>query len=377
MSGAQVTSHLIGNSAQRVLVLVGTKAQLIKMAPVLRQMDLAGVSYQLVYTGQHSETFDELERMFELRRPDDILVPAYEAATHASFLQWTIKFWLAAISRLRAGAWRDCRIGLVHGDTASTLFAALAMRLAGVRVAHVEAGLRSPKLLDPFPEEGVRRIVSRLSHVHYAPDAAAAAHLSGAAGEVVNTRGNTLRDALLFALSRMQPPVPGSGGYAVVSLHRNENLSSRKRFDGLMEFVVETSQRCEVKFVLHPATRSRLAATGWDRRLEAAPGIELVGRMDYLQFVETLLGSSFLMTDGGSNQEEAAMLGLPTLLLRKETERPDGLDANVVLSRLDPSVVRRFVAEHAGRRWRLESVEEDSPSQRIVQHMQAGPHEGR
>lgn len=359
--------------ACQVLVLVGTKAQLIKMAPVLRQMDRDGVPYRLAYTGQHSETFDELERMFGLRRAEDVLVADFEAATHSSFARWTLRFWVQAIRRVRAGAWRDCRIGLVHGDTASTLFAAIAMRMAGIPVAHVEAGLRSPRLFDPFPEEIIRRLVSRISRVHYAPDAAAAGHLAGTRGEVIDTGGNTLRDALLFALSRTHAPSPGSGGYAVVSIHRNENLSSRKRFDGLMECVLETASHCTVKFVLHPATRARLAASGWDQRLRATDGIELVGRMDYLQFVETLLGSCFLMTDGGSNQEEAAMLGLPTLLLRMETERPDGLDANVVLSRLDGSVVRRFVAAYAGQPWQPGAVEGGSPSERIVRHLQRIP----
>src|SRR5690606_23747131 len=315
----------VNDTAPRALVLIGTKAQLIKMAPILRLMDEEGVPYQLVYSGQHSETFEERERLFGLRAADDVLVSDFEAATHASFARWTLRFWSAAIKRLGRGAWRGCRIGLVHGDTASTLFAAIAMRLAGVPVAHVEAGLRSPRLIDPFPEELVRRLVSRLSRWHYVPDASAAANLARSRGEVIDTGGNTLRDALAFALERMDDTQAGSGGYGVVSIHRNENVSSRQRFDELMQMVVETATKCPIKFVLHPATRARIAASGWGRRLDAAPGLELVGRMDYLQFTRTLLRSTFLMTDGGSNQEEAAMLGLPTLLLRMETERPDGL----------------------------------------------------
>ena len=354
---------------RRVLVLIGTKAQLIKMAPVLRTMDADGVGYRLVYTGQHSETFRELEQLFELRNAEDVLVADHEAATHASFASWTGRFWCGAMRRVLAGAWRDCAVGLVHGDTASTLFAAIAMRMAGIPVAHVEAGLRSRRLLDPFPEEIIRRLVSRLSRVHYAPDAVAAARLTGLRGEVIETGGNTLRDALLFALERMHAPAPGSGGYAVMSLHRNENLSSRVRFDALMEVVLETARRCSVRFVLHPATRARLQATGWDDRLRADPNIHLVERMDSLQFVESLIGPCFLMTDGGSNQEEAAMLGLPTLLLRRETERPDGLGANVVLSRLDATIIGAFVDRYAAQRWTQARVEADSPARRIVQHL--------
>src|SRR5690606_6765726 len=103
----------------------------------------------------------------------------------------------------------------------------------------------------------------------------------------------------------------------------------------------------------------------------AVPGLELIGRMDYLQFTRTLLRSTFLMTDGGSNQEEAAMLGLPTLLLRMETERPDGLGDNVVLSRLEPGVIGAFVDRHAGQPWSPKIVEGPSPSANIVAHVRS------
>src|SRR6478736_8646079 len=134
-----------------LLVLVGTKAQFIKTAPILRELDARGIGYRLVYTGQHSETFDLLEAAFGTRPPDDVLVPSFEAATHSSFAHWTVAFWRAVLARIRRGHWRGAPVGLVHGDTASTLFSAIALRLAGVPVAHVEAGLRSPRLLDPFP----------------------------------------------------------------------------------------------------------------------------------------------------------------------------------------------------------------------------------
>ena len=147
----------------RLLILVGTKAQFIKTAPVLRELDKQGIAYRLVYTGQHSETFDLLEAAFGTRAPDEILVPDFEAATHQSFLSWCLRFWWATLRRITGGHWRGTHIGLVHGDTASTLFGALAVRLAGGRVGHIEAGLRSTKLLEPFPEEIIRRLVSRLS----------------------------------------------------------------------------------------------------------------------------------------------------------------------------------------------------------------------
>jgi UDP-N-acetylglucosamine 2-epimerase (non-hydrolysing) len=356
-----------------LLVLVGTKAQFIKTAPVLRELDARGIGYRLVYTGQHSETFDILEQAFGTRAPDDVLVPAVEADTHGTFLLWSLRYWRAVWRRVRSRAWKGVRVGLVHGDTASTLFGAMAIRLAGADVGHIEAGLRSARLFEPFPEEIIRRLVSRMARWHYAPDADAARNLRRVRGEVIDTAGNTLRDALLMSLRRIGdlPAAGGGGGYAIVSMHRSENLGSRSTFDMLLEAVLETARRLPVKFVLHPATRAKIQASGWLARLQAEPRVALLDRMDYPDFVRLLLGCRFLMTDGGSNQEEATMLGLPTLLLRRTTERMDGLHDNVVLSGLLPEAIRAFVDEHADRDWSLRVVAGESPSARIVDSLAA------
>ena len=353
----------------QLLVLVGTKAQFIKTAPILRELDQRAVAYTLIYTGQHSETFDEFEAVFATRPCDDNLVPGIEADSAQGLVGWTLQFWRAALSRIHAGKWRGASWGLVHGDTASTLLSALALRMAGVPVAHVEAGLRSPRLLSPFPEEIIRRLVSRLARLHLAPDADAVANLHGQSGRIVETGGNTLRDALLMALETQAPPDAqgGKGGYAIASLHRSENLSHRPTLDLLMEEVIEASRVVPIRFVLHPVTRRKLQKTGWMERLLAEPGLTLLPRTDYVSFVALMVGACFLMTDGGSNQEEAAMLGLPTVLLRTATERPDGLaSGGVVLSGLDRRLVRAFVQRHAGATWPIARVERKSPSRKIV-----------
>lgn len=357
--------------ARPFLVLVGTKAQFIKTAPILSELDRQQIAYRLIYTGQHSETFDLLEAAFDTRPADEELVPETEAATHASFLGWTLRFWRAALGRI--GSWRGARGGLVHGDTASTLFGAIALRLAGVPVVHVEAGLRSPRLLEPFPEELVRRFVSRMTRLHLAPDPVAVNNLRKAGGKVVDTQGNTLRDSLLLALRRW-PEMPNTGGqdgYAVVSMHRSENLGRKADFDLLMGEVIHAAAILPVKFVLHPATRERIRASGWLSKLEAQPGLTLMDRMDYPDFVRLLVGASCLLTDGGSNQEEAAMLGLPTLLLRRATERADGLGDGIELSYLRPELIRDFLDRYAGKTWILRAVEGASPSEIVVDALRA------
>lgn len=357
---------------RRLLVLVGTKAQFIKTAPILIELDRRGLGYQLVYTGQHSETFADLEAAFSTRGADDVMVPEFEADSGRRFLTWSWRFWAVAGRRILDGAWRGARLSLVHGDTASTLFAAVASRMAGVPVAHVEAGLRSPRILEPFPEELVRRGVSKIANLHFAPDDLAVRHLSGTRGRVVHTQGNTLRDALQLALSLNGGLAArgGDGGYGVVSLHRNENLSNRATFDSIMASLMDASVHLPLRFVLHPVTRKRIESSQWRDTLSANPRIVQMPRMAYPEFVRLLMGARLLMTDGGSNQEEAAMLGLPTLLLRRATERPDGLDDCVELSRLEPQAVDRFVRRHRDATWTPAFAHAGSPSARIVDVLQ-------
>lgn len=347
---------------KKVLVLVGTKAQFVKMAPVLLAMDESDVPYTLVYTGQHSETFDEMEAAFGTRPPDISLFPDFEADTRRGLLRWAFRFWLAVLkpSFRRTRSKHD--MFLVHGDTASTLFGALLGRLSSAEVAHIEAGLRSPKMLDPFPEELIRRLVSRLSTVHFCPDEWACSNLSRLSGPCVDTRGNTLFDSVQLALNRPEMRSARAANtseapFGIVSIHRNENLSNSTRFELLMATILLTADEISLQFVLHPATRKRLIRSGWLERLQDHPRIHLLGRMDYFRFVSLMSRAKFLLTDGGSNQEEAALLGIPCLLLRKYTERQDGLGVNVELSNLDPAKISDFVRRYSASNWELLSPE--------------------
>lgn len=358
-----------------IVVMVGTKAQYIKTAPILVAMDRIGLSYQLVYTGQHSETFEALERVFGVRQAPDNLVPGNESDTAHGLFGWSLRFLWVSLGRIRKGAWRDARWGVVHGDTMSALLGALVFRLSGIGVAHVEAGLRSPRLWSPFPEEIIRRLISRMASLHFAPDAASAANLEGVRGTVVDTAGNTLADALRLAVDAQAEDDPGVGreSYAVASLHRSENLSSSSRLALLMQEVIHASRRIPLKFVLHPVTRKTLVRSGWWDSLAAEPGITMLDRTDYISFIRLLRGSRFLLTDGGSNQEEAAMLGLPTLLMREETERLDGIGTGVVeLSGLDPAKIREFVETHSSRNWSFDlRLPSQSPSATVVDRLAA------
>lgn len=353
-----------------ILTVIGTKAQYIKMAPVLLEMHRRGVPQRLLMTGQHSETFDELRTSFGLPAADLNLFPGHEADTNRRFAGWILR------ARQRAGRTdvrslvRGASAVLVHGDTASTLLGAYLARRESRPVVHVEAGLRSRNLLNPFPEEITRLLVSRISSHFLCPGAQYVSNVSDRAApeNVVDTRQNTLLDALKLAIARAEglPQEARDGRYCVLSFHRTENLSSATRRRWILRLAERVATRMRVEFVLHPSTKKRMQAAGELAAIQLHPAIRLRARSDYFQFIALLRHSAFLLTDGGSNQEEAAMLGLPCLLLRAATERSDGIDDGVVLSRYDDELADSFVERHGGGRWQLRSLPGVSPSQIAV-----------
>ncbi len=326
------------------LILVGTRAQLIKMAPVIREMAVRRLDYRFVLTGQHRETMEELISCFDLRSPDDVLVEGMESDSFLKLAIWLLRAGIAVFGKPYFNS-RHTTAVIVHGDTLSTLFGAVMARLRGIPVVHVEAGLRSFNKLDPFPEEIIRIAVSRLARVHCCPGDWACNNLAGIRGIKVNSRENTLMDATYFA-TRETGFDSVNDRYAVVSIHRHENLSKAARFEQLIDCIISLSSLIDIRFVLHPVTRKKLQSSGKLAELEQVKSITLLERMDYISFVRLLYGARVLMTDGGSNQEEAHYLKIPCVLLRKHTERREGLDDNVLLSGLDDDRIRAFVIEH-------------------------------
>ena len=348
-------------------IVLGTKAQLVKMAPVMARLRDREVPYRFVHTGQHQATMREMLDEFGLKEPDLVLHAGRDVVSVPQMALWMARILWKCLTHRREifGAERS-GIVLVHGDTFSTLLGALMGKVAGLRVGHVESGLRSFRLFHPFPEEITRLLTFRLSDVLYCPGAWAMGNVERYGRERVDTGCNTLADTLELALSVPRPRdhVPDEP-YAIVSLHRYENIFDRRAFERLIEQVEGLTESARLLFILHPPTERQIDKLGFRERLEANPRIELRPRYTYFDFVTLLEGARFVVTDGGSVQEEASYLGLPCLILRQATERQEGLGENAVLSQLDPEVVRAFAdAPERYRRDRIAKTEK--PSERIV-----------
>jgi len=236
-------------------------------------------------------------------------------------------------------------LSFVHGDTMSTLLSTLIAKRAGQRVVHIEAGLRSHRLLHPFPEEFIRIVVMHKADLLFAPSPQAFQNLEkmGLVDRAHLLPANTNLETLALTLRQKPTNLPIlPERYSLATIHRLETLYHRPRLTQVIRFLREAHGRLPLFFVLHPPTERRLHATGLARVIAQA-GITTIPLMEYAQFVQLLRKARFVITDGGSVQEEAFYLGTPCLILRKASEREEGIGENAVLSRLNKEKVREFL----------------------------------
>lgn len=336
-------------SFRMIYIVLGTRAQLVKMAPVMRELERRKAPLRFLLTGQHRETIEDLVEDFQLRTPREMVYRGPEAAGVVSMVRWAAAcLWQMWRHRQR---WFPSRgrndVIVVHGDTFSTLVGALVGRLLGITVAHVESGLRSFNWWHPFPEELTRLAVFRLANIAFCPGEWAAANLAGYRHlKIIDSGHNTLLDAVRYALA-LRPAEPAQR-YVVVSVHRFENLYSKRRLERIVSIVRGLTARFPVIMVLHPVTERALARSGQLETLRSA-GVELRPRTSYTRFLSLMAGATAVLTDGGSNQEELSYLGVPALLLRDATERQEGLGRNAVLVGDDETRVTAALAELTAR----------------------------
>ncbi|HRQ81995.1 MAG TPA: UDP-N-acetylglucosamine 2-epimerase (non-hydrolyzing) [Azospirillaceae bacterium] len=333
----------------RVLIVIGTRPEAIKLAPVADALSRCGLEPRVCLSGQHRELLAQALEAFDLPihhnldlMRDDQDLPALTGRVVAE---------TARVIDAERPDWV-----IVQGDTVTAMAAALAGFQCGVPVAHVEAGLRSGDLRHPWPEEMNRRLIGQLAALHFAPTEGARRHLlaEGVAPAAIHVTGNTVIDALAMARARLKqrpelgagaPPDLGADGRAVVlvTVHRRENLGEiLPRIGAALERLADRGD-CELVFPAHPNPQvSALARRLADR---TAGGLRVVPPLSYLPFVALLDRADLILTDSGGIQEEASALGKPVLLLRERTERPEAVEAgNVRLVGADPDRIAAAAA---------------------------------
>ena len=322
-----------GPSARtRAMLILGTRPEVIKLAPVLRALLRRAAEFEtrVVNTGQHDELFDTAAAALDVRVDVDLAIMAPN--------QDLFHVGSAALQKLRAEvvAYRP-HVVLVQGDTATAFFGALAGFFARALVGHVEAGLRSGDKWAPYPEEIFRRLTDVLGDLYFVPTEGARSNLvrEGFPPDQIHVTGNTVVDAVLdiarrnveIGSSQLRAVVDGARPIVLITVHRRESFGDpiRRIFRAIGRLADRYPQ---VSFVypVHPNPNVRGPA---HELLGSRGNVSLVDPVPYIDLVALMKRSVLVLTDSGGIQEEAPSFGVPVLVLRDVTERPEGIKAGV------------------------------------------------
>lgn len=308
-----------------VSIIVGTRPEAIKMAPVIQKFRASPLfTTQVILTGQHREMVDQVMELFDLRADQDLAI-MQPKQTLTSITCGSLQGLETLFQTLQP------RLVLVQGDTTTAFASALAAFYQQIPVGHVEAGLRTDNLYNPYPEEANRRLISQLTSLHFAPTSLSMEHLqrSRVPGEIHQT-GNTVIDALLSVADRhprCDIPDLDWSQYRVIlaTVHRRENWGEPLQ-DIAAGFLKVLDKFPDTALILplhrNPTVREPLQAA-----LGNHPRVFLTEPLDYAELVGAIQRSYLVLTDSGGLQEEAPSLGKPVLVLRETTERPEAVTA--------------------------------------------------
>jgi UDP-N-acetylglucosamine 2-epimerase (non-hydrolysing) len=329
----------------RVLTVVGTRPEAIKMAPVIQKLRAApGIQSRLCVTAQHREMLDQVLNLFTIK-PDidlDLMQPDQSLAK----LSAAILTDLDPVIRDEQPDWL-----LIQGDTTTVMTAAMLAYFHKVRVGHVEAGLRTGDKWQPFPEEINRKVAGVIADLHFAPTETARKNLlaEGVPDEQIVVTGNPVIDALLQVVEIPYQPaapplneIPDDRRIVLVTAHRRENFGApfERIFTALRELATVYGDQIHILYPVHLNPNVQEPAR---RILSALPNVSLVEPLDYHPMVYWMKRASIILTDSGGLQEEAPALGTPVLVLRERTERPEALEAGT--ARLVGSDPDRILSE--------------------------------
>lgn len=321
----------MGGNPIKVLAVFGTRPEAIKLAPVIRKLN-SDPRFEVICasTGQHREILSAVTERFGIT-PKYNLDLMESGQQLSSFLARCV----AGLDRVIAEA--EPRIVVVQGDTTSALSGAIAGFHREIEVVHLEAGLRTGDLSSPFPEEGNRKMISQIAGLHLAPTHSAKQNLlsENFEPETIVVTGNTVIDALSIAAewqvdftdSRLSRAVNSGRPIILVTSHRRENLEEMEGIGRAIRAIALRHPDHQLVLPLHP---NPLVRNPIESEVAGVNNVLVTAPLPYDQFTALMRASSLILTDSGGIQEEAPALGVPVLVMRSNTERPEAVDAGTV-----------------------------------------------
>jgi len=322
--------------SKKILTVFGTRPEAIKMAPLVKLLGQEDWDSRVCITGQHREMLDQVLNLFEIipNYDLDIMKPEqdlYDVTTGV----------LSGMKDILGEFKPD--IVLVHGDTTTTFATTLAAFYKQIPVGHVEAGLRTANLHSPWPEEANRRLTDTLAAIHFAPTEGSQQNLlnEGVAPESITVTGNTVIDAIQWVVNRLEQSANNSTRLAaqfpfldqgrrmiLVTAHRRESFGNG--FENICMALKATALKYPECQIVYPVHLNPNVQEPVNRLLAGIENIHLMEPLDYLPFVYLMNKAYLILTDSGGIQEEAPSLGIPVLVMRNTTERPEAIKAGTV-----------------------------------------------
>jgi UDP-N-acetylglucosamine 2-epimerase (non-hydrolysing) len=317
---------LRGSSKLKIYILLGTRPEVIKMAPVILALKKEPwADLKIVSTAQHRELLDQMLAVFDIRADEDfnIMKPNQSLPDLTSELIKRVSDFLRE---------RKPDLVLAQGDTTTVMATAISCFYEKIPFGHVEAGLRSGDLYNPFPEEFNRIVADRLAELNFAPTERARQNLlrEGIPEEKIFVTGNTVIDALLMTARReiqipeVDPYLRNGHKLMLITFHRRESFGEPLR--EVLQAVKELAQRRRELVVLYPVHPNPNVREEAYRVLQGVERVFLTEPLDYVSFVSAMKRSFIILTDSGGVQEEAPALGKPVLVARERTERPEVIE---------------------------------------------------
>ena len=315
--------------SKHIVCVVGTRPEAVKMAPIILELKRRPEEFSVTVmaTGQHREMLDQVMQIFEIVPDVDLNV----MKLNQTLSDVTCAILSQLVDWLKNN---PTDVLLAQGDTTTVMAAAVACFYTQVSFGHVEAGLRTHNLYSPFPEEFNRRVAGLVSSYHFAPTALSAGNLlrEGTEADDVYTTGNSVIDASLYVQSKTtSPEKPFEDGrpYVLMTCHRRENHGDpiKRIFNAVREFA-ERHPDIQIWYPVHPTPNIKGPA---HEMLGTISNVSLTEPLNYIAFTHAMAGAEFLLSDSGGVQEEAPSMGKPVLVLRENTERPEGVDSGTCL----------------------------------------------
>ncbi len=335
-AGATPSSHEQSFAmALKILSIIGTRPEAIKMAPVIRALAADGrFESRLCLTAQHREMLDRVIQLFAIKPHYDLdlMRPGQNLTDLTAAL-------LQGLRSVLEDAKPD--LVLVHGDTSTTLAGSLAAFYQRIPVGHVEAGLRTRNIYSPWPEEINRRVAGTIAVLHFAPTERAKANLlaESVPEEHIHVTGNTVIDALHLMVERLEQDKTQSQEFdaalgvdparrlLLVTGHRRESFG--EGFERICLALKKLAGRRDLQ-IIYPVHLNPQVKGPVERHLGGIANVRLLEPLDYLPFVHLMRRANIILTDSGGVQEEGPSLGKPVLVMRETTERPEAIDAGTV-----------------------------------------------